>query len=217
MSGLQSINNLISGKIKKEKQIYKFKKLNNMPLYDDFTQVRAFSGNVFKNEINERRSLTINRIKPNIKWLSKKNGSSKIDSIYYQDFSSDDIELDFLGSLYEKRDSVDNKGFRYEIKKYPSTSDWELFSEPIMKICTWDNVWKYKNKKLYNENLRKFFNSLLNDGTLEYIKEKMISGIDYIILMDRVVSISDVEFKWVYAQSFWREYDRIQLKYRVKR
>jgi len=187
-------------------------------------QVRSLTGALFEKELCEKMGYTSDAKKPKINWVGKGSNLRKIKSLGF------DASLfrPLPTSTFQKWDIVTGDGRKREVKKYriSEVSNWTLYSEPIVKVCTRSDLElirrEYGNgdielgKQVYNKFINDLFESLKSDGTLDYLIEQLTSTSEGIEFIDGFVDKSKIQFKWDVKKSFWQGFDRIMLEFKVK-
>ena len=104
-----------------------------------------------------------------------------------------------------------------EVKSYyiSEVNKWTLYSEPYFKISTKRDLGKITSD-IYNNFLHSFYLHANETGLLKFIQEQMISSNEGIVFKDGFIPKEQLEFRTVIVDKQWKDYDRIQIQFRVK-
>jgi hypothetical protein len=187
-------------------------------------QTRSLSGSEFEKELCEKFGYVSDTKKPRINWPGIGSNILKIKSLNYDASKFRPLET----STFEKWDILTPDGRKREVKKYftNEVSDWTLYSEPIVKVCTRRDLEVIKReygngdlelgRNTYNKFINELFVSLSQDGTFDRLLSKLTSNSEGIEFKDGFIERSQIEFRWNIRSSFWQGFDRIMLEFRIK-
>jgi hypothetical protein len=187
-------------------------------------QSRAISGTIFENTIAKEFGVRKSK-SPKIIWNG--NGRNNFDKIKSLNFN-EELFYPTDKSNYEKYDLISWNGDKDEIKKYrlDEINIWRLYSEPIVKISTKETLSKTITifgdgdvnlaLKTYNDFIDRLFNHMVNNGTLENIKNEMNKNTKSMYLIDKCVKMSEIDFRWIINKSAWLGFNRITLEFKRK-
>lgn len=185
-------------------------------------QKRAISGKQHEYKVVENGGVLVCK-SPKVIWDYE--GKNNLDKIINSNFNGHKL-LPANNSTYEKYDVILSSGEKMEVKKYSTNKikgKWILYSEPILKICTKEQVNRlikvcgsletaqYK----YNKFITELYDNLLNDGELNNILNKLTQTSKGIIFEDCRVNYNDLEFRWVMKNN-WMGFKRVILEFKIK-
>ena len=186
-------------------------------------QNRTISGADFEMELCEKYGYIYDAKKPKIKWPGS---GSNIIKIKRSNFDASKFRP-LQESTFEKWDILTPDGEKREVKKYfiSEVSNWTLYSEPIIKVCTRGDLETIKReygngdldlaKNIYNKFINELFLSLESDNTLNLLLSKLTSHSEGIEFKDGFVAKSNIQFRWDIKKSYWQGFDRIMLEFKV--
>jgi hypothetical protein len=157
---------------------------------------------------------------PRIRWSGQ--GRSNWDKIKSVNFDPSLFKPDMDKSRFEKYDAINNTGEKVEIKKYTTEtlSDWCLYSEPIFKIATrqqMKDIIRIFGDGDYEQSVVKY--NKFVEGITEHVGPMIIRRIYGtsigVQLIDKFIPKCDLEFKWVVIKS-WKGYNRLSIYFRIK-
>lgn len=183
-------------------------------------QSRSLTGTKFEIEVCEKFGWKHSSKSPRIYWNSY--GKTNLDKMAYCYWENIPMSVSDK-SDFEKYDAINCDGDKIEIKKYKSNSclDWTLYSEPLIKIASRENIDKVTElfgngdvevgKSLYNIMLEKTYQQN-KDILLEEITKSSI-GIQF---KDKFISKENLEFRIIISKDAWKGYDRATIQFRIK-
>lgn len=186
-------------------------------------QTRSLSGSEFEKELCEKFGYISQAKKPKIIWSGHGSNLMKIKSLNFDATKFKPLE----SSTFEKWDILTQDGGKREVKKYfiSEVSNWTLYSEPIVKVCTRGNlefIRKHYGKgdlksaiDIYNKFINEVFTIFESDGTFDKLLSNLTSTSEGIEFKDGFVPKSNIEFRWKMRKSYWQGFDRIMLEFRV--
>lgn len=187
-------------------------------------QSRSNSGTEFEKKLCESLGYRRDSKSPKIKWPGTGSNLYKIKNSNYDFTKFEPIS----GSTYNKWDAIAPDGSKREIKKYTQDQckEWKLYSEPILKICTNDNLRTITQiygdgdinvaRKKYNIFIVGLFNHLQSNGHLDRIVEKLSNTNIGIEFEDGFVPKSELEFRWIICYDCWQGFHRIMLEFKIR-
>ena len=186
-------------------------------------QTRSLSGTQFEKELCEKMGYKSNAKKPKINWTGIGNNLLKIRNTNFDASLFRPTDL----STYDKWDVLTQSGSKREVKKYNilDVSDWHLYSEPIVKVCTRKDlniIERYYGegdlelgRQKYNSFINELFTQLEKEGVLTDILTNITSKSEGIEFKDGFIEKSKIEFRWSVKKSFWQGFDRIMLEFKI--
>lgn len=153
--------------------------------------------------------------KPKLKWRAE--GKNNIDKIKNSNY--DPKKFAIIENLTLNKYDIyhpETKRQR-EVKSYYTTeiTKWTLYSEPYFKISTKRQLNKI-TPELYNDFLKKFYTHANDTGLLKFIQEQMVNSNEGIIFKDGFIPLDRLEFRTAIVDKQWKNYNRIQVQFRVK-
>jgi hypothetical protein len=179
------------------------------------TQTRVKTGKRFEKSVTKNGWNKVS-VSPRIKWNGEgRNNLQKIQSVDYNPvfFTMEQP------SRIEKSDIKKYRTRKYrEAKKYTiqDASYWRLYSEPYFKVATRKQLDMIPVNP-YNQFVNDFYKMNTANGIINYIQEKMLRGVEGIVLVDGYVPMEKLEFRTVVTENDWKGYSRIQIQFRIKK
>ena len=182
-------------------------------------QSRNKTGVEFENSICESKGWQRVSKSPKIKWTGK--GRSNFEKIASVNFNPDNF-LPLPNSIFDKYDAITENGERVELKKYKISKlkDWTLYSEPIFKVASREDVSKVtrifgqgsleKAIEVYNQFVSGIVGNIGQD-----ILDKITQSNIGIQLEDGFIPQSKLEYRWIVRKG-WANFDRLSIEFRVK-
>ena len=182
-------------------------------------QARNKSGVVFENTMCQSKGWVRVSKSPKISWSGV--GRTNFEKIASVGFNPDKF-VPTSESVFDKYDAITDKGEKVELKKYKTSKlkDWTLYSEPIFKVASREDVSKVtrifgqgsleKAIEVYNQFVSGIVGNIGQD-----ILDKITQSNIGIQLEDGFIPQSKLEYRWIVRKG-WANFDRLSIEFRVK-